>query len=267
MFLASFFFEGEMSEVKMEIKEFPEHMVPLGSSEFQFDCHPGVACFTLCCKNVDLILYPYDVLRLKRSLAIDSAEFLRLYTYLERGDNPHFPTVKMRLNGENACPFLHEDGCGVYVDRPSACRTYPLERAVDRSNSRKIPDEFYFLTNHGYCLGHNEVRRYGVKSWIRNQRVAEYNVFNDYWAELDTLFATNPWKGEGAAGEKQRLSFLVCYNIDGFRRFVEDNKVLQEFSMEKSVRRTIEADDGELLKFGFEWLKLILSGKSSLVRR
>lgn len=250
-------------------KEFPENMVPLGDKDFQFDCHPGVECFTRCCKNVNLTLYPYDIIRLKNHLGVTSEEFLRSYTSLHKGDNPFFPTVKLRLteDDEKACPFLQASGCSVYEDRPSACRTYPLERAVDRSKSRKIPAEFYFLTDHAYCLGHRQAKKFGVKSWIRNQRVSEFNVFNDYWAELDTLFATNPWKGEGAAGEKQRLSFLVCYNIDGFRQLAEARKILHQFSLEKARRRLIATDDGELLKFGFEWLKMILTGRSALVRK
>lgn len=253
----------------MQNKEFPANMVPLGNKEFKFDCHPGVECFTRCCRNVDLILYPFDIVKLKKNLGIDSAEFLRSYTYLQSGENPYFPTVKLKLNEdpEKACPFLQKSGCTVYEARPSACRTYPLERAVDRTKTQKIPEEYYFLTDHAYCLGHREDKKFEVKSWIRNQRVAEYNVFNDYWAELDTLFAKNPWKGEGAAGEKQRLSFLVCYNIDGFRQFVETNRIIQQFSLGKTQRRQIETDDSELLKFGFEWLKLVLTGKSSLVRR
>ena len=130
----------------MKDKEFPENMVPLGDKEFQFDCHPGVECFTRCCRNVDLILYPYDIIRLKTNLAIDSAEFLRLYTYLHKGDNPFFPTVKLKLteDEEKACPFLQTSGCSVYEDRPSACRTYPLERAVDRERARKFPKNIIF---------------------------------------------------------------------------------------------------------------------------
>jgi hypothetical protein len=253
----------------MKDKEFPDNMVPLGDGDFQFSCHPGVECFTLCCRNVDLILYPYDIIRLKNGLNIDSEEFLRRHTALQRGDNPFFPTVKLRLieDEAKACPFLRATGCAVYNDRPSACRTYPLERAVDRTCTEGVPAEYYFITDHAYCLGHKEQLRFTVKEWIRNQKVSGYNVMNDFWAEMDTLFATNPWKGEGAAGEKQQLSFLVCYNIDGFRRFAEQHNIVKQFLLDKTVRRRIESDDSELLKFGFEWLKLMLTGKSSLVRK
>jgi len=250
-------------------KLFPEGMVPLGDAVFNFDCHAAVECFTVCCRNVDMILYPYDIIRLKDALHIDSEKFLRKHTILEKGDNIYFPTVKLRLNEDEskACPFLAEKGCSVYSDRPTACRTYPLERAVDRSKHRGLPDEFYFLTHHTYCLGHNEARSFTVNSWLRNQRLFEHNMMNNLWAEMDTIFAENPWKGEGAAGEKQKLAFLVCYNIDDFRKFVDHHKILHQFQLQKDIRRRIVSEDSELLKFGFEWLKCIFSKSTSLIKK
>ena len=252
-----------------QVKVFPEGMIPLGSSEFEFSCHSGVECFTFCCRNVDMILYPYDILRLKNALGIDSEQFMRTHTVLEKGENPYFPTVKLKLTeGENrACPFLTEAGCSVYTDRPSACRTYPLERAVDRSKVDGVADEYYFLTKHSYCLGHMENNRQTVNSWIRNQLLMDYNAMNELWTEVDTIFGKNPWKGEGAGGEKQQLAFMVCYNIDGFRRFTETHQLLKQFKLDKDFRKRVGKEDRELLKFGFQWLKLILTGQSSLVKK
>ena len=84
---------------------------------------------------------------------------------------------------------------------------------------------------------------------------------------MDTLFATNPWRGEGAAGERQKLAFLVCYNIDGFRRLVDARQLLSQFRLEKIQRRRLAEDDAELLKFGFEWLKTVLQQTSSLLKK
>jgi len=192
---------------------------------------------------------------------------MRTHSFLVRGDNPFFPTVKLKLHDGSGkpCPFLKDDGCTVYNDRPSACRTYPLERAVDRDTSRTNPEEYYFLTSHSYCLGHNEKKQFTVDSWVRNQRLIDYNTMNALWVDVDTLFAQNPWKGEGEGGEKQQLAFMVCYNIDGFRRFVEQYSLLKKFKIASDFKRRIGKEDQELLKFGFEWLKVILSGKSSLI--
>ena len=35
---------------------------------FRFRCHPGVGCFNRCCRNLNLFLYPYDVIRLRNRL-------------------------------------------------------------------------------------------------------------------------------------------------------------------------------------------------------
>lgn len=251
-----------------EKKCFPDGMTPIGKDGFFFDCHPGVQCFTVCCKDVDMILYPYDVLMLKNCLGMDSAKFIREHTFLISGENPYFPTLKLKLrdNEEKSCPFLAENGCTVYDMRPSACRTYPLERAVDRSRVKGKAGEFYFLTDHPYCLGHREKKKHTVKSWIRNQRLLEYNSMNELWVELDTLFMTNPWKGEGTAGEKQQLAFMVCYNIDAFREFSVRHKLIKQFKIERNWKKSIYNDDTALMKFGFEWLKLILTGKSKVLR-
>lgn len=253
-----------------ESKEFPEGMEPIGGGKFQFLCHPDVPCFTVCCNKVDLLLYPYDIIRLKTSLGISSEEFMHKYTRLVKGDNPYFPSVMLKLTEEGAgsCPFLSEAGCSVYDHRPTSCRTYPLERAVDRNPANKGREkDYYFLARHDYCKGHNEKHHFTVRQWIRNQRLDDFNSFNDLWAEIDTLFRSNPWQGEGAGGPRQQLAFMVCYNIDGFRQFIQERRVLEEFRLPKDRKRRIQQNDEELLKFGFDWLKHIFSGKSSLIRR
>ncbi|WP_458774076.1 YkgJ family cysteine cluster protein [Desulforhopalus sp. 52FAK] len=250
-----------------EVQSADKSATPLGESPFTFECHPGVSCFTFCCKNVNLTLYPYDVIRLKKVLGIDSEQFIREHTFLEKGDNPFFPTVKLKLIDDDpkACPFLKSEGCSVYSDRPSACRTYPLERGVIGSTSGSL-EEVYFLTNHDYCKGHHEEKSTNVSSWVRSQRLIEYNSMNSLWAEIDILFRQNPWKGEGAGGEKQQMAFMVCYNIDGFRRFCDQHKLIKQFKLSKDFKNRLKKEDSELQKFGFEWLKLILTGKSSLIR-
>jgi len=250
-------------------KEFPEGMEPLGKGGFRFACHPGLQCFRTCCRQLDMHLYPYDIIRLKKKLAISSDRFLQQYTRLGPGDNPYFPAVMMRMrdNEGQTCPFLAEHGCSVYDDRPTACRTYPLERAVDRTPVAGRPEEFFFVTRHVYCQGHREERTWTLKEWQRDQRLLDYNAMNDLWAEIDTLFAGNPWQGEGAAGPKQQLAFMVCYNIDGFRKFIQEHDLLRQFRIDKTRLRLIGKDDESLLKFGFDWLQYILAGRPSLIAK
>lgn len=252
-------------------KVFPEGMTPLGKSSFSFRCHPGVSCFTDCCRKLELFLYPYDIICLKKALAIDSEEFLNTYAGVVAGANLLFPSVILRMRDNEACtcPFLGEGGtgCTVYADRPSACRTYPLERAIDRSSRSGRPDEYYFMTHHPYCHGHDEPQTQTVNDWLRDQRLLDYNRMDDLWAEMDTLFASNPWRGEGAAGPLQQMAFLACYNIDGFRRLVRQEGLLSQFKLSRSEVAACETDDEALLKFAFKWLQRILANRPTLIPR
>lgn len=250
-------------------KQFPDGMEPIGSNTFQFSCHPNVPCFTVCCKKVDLILYPYDVIRLKNNLGIRSDEFIEKYARLVRGQNPYFPTVMLKLteDGAGTCPFLSEQGCRVYEDRPTDCRTYPLERAVDRNPENRKKKDFYFLVKHDYCKGHEEKDEFTVKQWIRNQRLELYNTYNELWTEMDTIFQANPWLGEGAGGPRQQMAFMACYNIDAFRDFCAEHKILDRFKLSKDRRRGIDRDDYELLKFGFDWVKHMNNAPSGLMTK
>ena len=243
--------------------------MPLDDRLFSFSCHSGLSCFTTCCKNVDMFLFPYDIIRLKNALGIDSEEFLRDCTSLVKGAHPYFPSLMMKLLDDEGktCRFLTKEGCSVYTDRPSSCRTYPLERAVDRDPGRGKIQDYYFMTDHPYCLGHNESRMFAVKEWVRNQKLDSFNMMNDLWAEIDSIFMKNPWKGEGRGGPKQQLAFMICYNIDGFRRYASVNNIFDQFRLSKDQKKRMEADDSELLKFGFQWLKFLLTGSSNLMVR
>ena len=240
----------------------------LGAEPFRFRCHAGASCFLSCCRQVELRLFPYDVLRLKERLALSAAEFLEQHTRLGAGAHPFFPAVflNMLADGDHACPFLTAQGCSVYKDRPSACRTYPLERAVEKAADGSLRNR-WFLTGHPYCKGHFEEHFCTVKQWEREQRLTEHNLFNDLWAEVDMLFAANPWQGEGQAGPLQQLAFMVCYNIDAFHDYVHQHNLLAGFRLERDRRRRIEQDDSELLKFGFDWLLHVLGGHRTLLPR
>jgi hypothetical protein len=241
----------------------------VGDEPFSFHCHPDVSCYLTCCHKVEMYLYPYDVLRMKNRLGMDSAKFMYTHSRISEGSHPYFPAVMLNMTGKEGypCPFLKDSGCSIYKDRPSACRTYPLERAVQFSPETGTIDDHYFITNHSYCRGHREKRSYTVIEWERDQLLTEYNTLNGLWAEVDAFFSTNPWQGEGVAGPYQQLAFMVCYNIDEFRSYLNRHNLLASFCLSKQERRRIKRDDTELLKFGFKWLQFILGERDTLMVR
>ncbi len=256
------------SEVDTDILV-PEGRTRVGSEPFRFHCHPGVSCYLHCCHKVEMYLYPYDIIRLKNRLGLHSAEFLRRHTRVAAGSHPYFPALMLNMAESEGfpCPFLTGSGCSVYRDRPSSCRTYPLERGVERTGTGEGLRVHYFMTHHPYCKGHDEQRTYTIRQWERDQQLYEYNLHNDLWAEVDAFFATNPWQGEGAAGPRQQMAFMVCYNIDDFRAYMEKNNLLAMFRLDRDRRRRISADDSELLRFGYDWLFHVFGDRRTLLRR
>ena len=69
----------------------------VAEQELTFACHPGVSCFTECCRELDLALTPYDVLRLKRHLQLKSGQFLERYVIIEWEDGQLFPTYYLTM--------------------------------------------------------------------------------------------------------------------------------------------------------------------------
>ena len=49
---------------------------------FKFACHDKISCFNQCCRDVNIFLTPYDIIRLKNRLGMTSEEVLKKYTIL-----------------------------------------------------------------------------------------------------------------------------------------------------------------------------------------
>ena len=236
---------------------------------FKFECHPGVACFTKCCRNADMYLYPYDIVRLKNHLGITSDVFLAEYTVTAFRDNPYFPSVmlKMSPSEDKACPFLNDGGCSVYEHRPYSCRVYPVERAVSRIETKTKPHTFYFVACHPYCLGHNENRRLTISEWAKDQNTGEFETMNELWTEIDTVFRRNPWGEQGTSSPAFKMAFMACFNIDQFKKFIAESSFRDRFDMDAEQLQGVINSDAELLIFGFDWIKYFLTGTAFLKQK
>ena len=106
----------------------PVQPVQLGPDDkFQFNCHKGIACFNKCCQNIDIMLAPYDVLRLKKRLGISSRDFLDSFTRDFAMDGHGHAGAEARDQGRIA---------GLRVPHPKAAayaRTGPRPAATMRS--------------------------------------------------------------------------------------------------------------------------------------
>lgn len=227
-------------------------------SKFKFNCHKGVKCFTDCCRGIDIMLTPYDILTMRKKLDLSSEEFLAVFTspqILEKADLP-VVTLKLLDDDRKSCPFVEDkDGCVIYEDRPTTCRYYPLGVGnLSYSNEKGKKEEFFFTVKEAHCLGFEEDKEWTVAEWREDQGVDLRDEVNDGWMELIVRKKSLP-PSMLLSEEAKKMFFLVCYNIDKFKDFVFKSSFLDRYDFSKEKIQEIKEDDVKLLQFGFEWLK------------
>jgi hypothetical protein len=104
---------------------------------------------------------------------------------------------------------------------------YPLGLASPKVGSDLLNEEFYFLLEEWGCQGLEDKQRQTVAERLEDQGINEYNQMGEYFKEL---------------------------TLHDFR----------QFEVGDETRRGFKEDDVELLKFGYGWLRLALSGEKTV---
>ena len=225
--------------------------------KFQFSCHKGLPCFTQCCLRLEISLTPYDIVCLKRVLNMSSEDFLEKYTQIKISEKIGLPLVALKkIKGK--CPFLENDGCQIYVHRPSVCRLYPLGHAFSATRKEGV----YFLLKEPECLGFKEKKTWTVAHWIESQGLQGYQKMNKDFSEL--IFLKTKFRPHGLTPQETKMFFMSCYNLDAFKEFVLKSSFLQRFILTKKEIKKISKDDEALLQLAFKWLKFALFGQPTL---
>ncbi len=227
-------------------------------SKFRFSCHKGLKCFTRCCRNVNIFLTPYDVLRMKNRTGVQSDEFLKKYTKALVSSSFSLPVVllKMKDDEDKSCPFLTNGGCSIYEDRPWSCRMYPLDKDIE-------DDEYKLIVGEDFCLGLKEGKEWIVEDWFEDQGLIPYDTYNQLFNQI--VNAESSWGNKVPDKSVIDMFYMTCYNIDKFRGFVFNSSFLNLFEVDEGLKERIRVDDPELLKFGFKWLRFGLLGEKNLL--
>ena len=237
--------------------EIPPEQLSL-KSRFRFECHKGVSCFTDCCRGIDIMLTPYDILTMRKRLGLTSEEFLAVYTTPRMLEKAGLPVVTLKLldDERNSCPFVEDkEGCLIYEDRPSTCRYYPIGvGSLSYSGEKGERDEFFFTVKEAHCKGFEEDKEWTVAEWREDQGIDLRDEVNEGWMDLVVRKKSLPPSMKLSEGSK-KMFFQVCYNLDKFKEFVFKSSFLDRYDIPEEKVHEIENDDVALLKFGFEWLK------------
>lgn len=254
----------QVNEIKEDILENYDR---LGlEDKFTFACGPDVPCFTACCRDINIFLTPYDVLRLKNGLGISSEEFIQKYTLApEVNAMNRIPilVLKMSDNEEKTCQFLGEKGCTVYHDRPWSCRMYPLGFASQKSETNPDGEEFYYLMKEEFkCKGHGLGNEMSVQDYLKDQDVELYNEMNELFTglTLHPFFNTE----QVLAPQQAQMFYMASYNLDMFKRFLFNSKFFEIMVVPEGTEEKIRNDEVELLKFAMLWLRYSLFGEGPI---
>jgi Uncharacterised protein family (UPF0153). len=229
--------------------------------DFRFACHPGVSCFGACCSALDLMLTPYDAMRLRRSTSQSSKDFVHEYADMSAMPGVGLPMLSLHMQDTEAkrCPFSHHGGCTVYENRPSACRTYPLGRAT-RPCTGGVEEQI-FVVREPHCKGFAEAPHWSPATWMADQGLTAYNAANDrFMALAASLRQFGQDTGKHLSSQQAGMSGLALYQPDDFQHFLTGSHLMDRLDMTDARREDVLHDEEACLDFGFDWLELSLMG-------
>jgi uncharacterized protein len=224
--------------------------------KFKFSCHQGLACYNTCCRDVNIFLTPYDVLRMRRATGLSSGEFLHKYTIrLLAEDGIPLVVLKMKEDEKKTCHFVTADGCGIYLDRPWSCRMYPVFPVSSE-------EEEFLIEEKGSCHGFREDKQRTVRQWKKDQNIDVYDKMNATYKEIthhDYFQA-----GNNLDSGKTKLLYTACYDLDAFKRFLFETRFFDIYDVEQETIEKIKNDEEELLTFGYRWVRFSLFSEGTL---
>jgi hypothetical protein len=248
-------------------EEFLRGLPELASgNSFRFRCHPAVPCFNACCGDLNLMLTPFDVLRLRARLGLPSGEFIAAFADQFAAPDTGFPMLRLRMV-ENVpgrpCPFVRAAGCSVYPDRPGACRTYPLGRAARVGGNGEIVEQF-FIVREEHCRGFEEDAPWTSGDWLADQDIRAYNASNDRYLRL-----TDQARRAGLRlnASQANMAYLALFNLDAFSRFLREVRLFEKIVAAPGRAEAVLASEAEALDFGYDWLELSMFGRNQSIAR
>jgi Fe-S-cluster containining protein len=224
--------------------------------KFKFSCHKELTCYNTCCRDVNIFLTPYDVLRMRRGSGLSSGEFLKTYTFALLGEEG-LPLVvlKMREDENKTCRFVTPDGCSIYQDRPWSCRMYPVFPVSSEEKE-------FLIEEKASCLGFRENKQSTTREWKKDQDIDIYDQMNKSYKEITHHdFFEN---GNKLDSGKTNLIYTACYDLDVFKKFLFETRFFDIYDVEKEVIEKIKEDEEELLRFGYRWVRFSLFSEDTL---
>jgi Fe-S-cluster containining protein len=236
-----------------------------GDTVIQFRCHKDIDCFNACCKNIDIMLTPYDIIRLKKRLGMTSTEFLKQYTEPFEFGKDSVAGVKYKpKEGTSECQFVTDEGCSVYEDRPTACRYYPVGLLSTRRQDENFDRASYALIQEDHCHGHFEDRKLTIDEYRQEQGLEEYDEKGRLWRQqILKVKSAGPYIGSMSKVSRQ-FFFMASYDVDRFREFIKSEGFAYTYDIDPATMDKLLADDIALMEFGDRMIRQVMYAEETI---
>jgi hypothetical protein len=197
---------------------------------------------------------------------MNTRDFLETHTSNPITKDLQLPIVMLKMtSAENKpCPFVGEQGCTVYEDRPWACRMYPLGMAIPPARAGEEPEPMFFVFEDDHCQGRHQrdAKEWTAASWRNDQGIAEREALEIGFREL----VSHPWFIGGRTLDPKRMHmfYTACYDLDTFRSFVFESSFRDKFEIEPELLDEITTNDEALLRFAFRWLRFAMFAEPTM---
>lgn len=156
-----------------------------------------------CCRNMEIFLNPYDVLKLSEVLKKTTGEVIRdeLLFLKSKGQLFSRPILKKARSG--SCSFNRDRKCMIHPSRPLSCRLFPLAR---------LNQEFY-LQETEYCLGIHQKDRQPLSSYLKQEESEDWLALSEECHQV-IQEGESSLKGHDPDPFLLRLIELILYDYD-----------------------------------------------------
>ncbi|MDH5231736.1 MAG: YkgJ family cysteine cluster protein [Gammaproteobacteria bacterium] len=236
-----------------------------GQHQIKFQCYKGIECYNACCKQADITLTPYDVIRMKTRLGLSSTDFLAKHTVPFEMDGDGLMGIKLKTtDDEPVCLFMNDEGCSIYEDRPSACRYYPSGLMSMRAKDSPTDQRHFFVVKEDHCKGHGLGDGISVDEYREQQGVIEYDEANHPWYQI-MLKKKSAGPAVGTPSPTSLQFFFMCsYDIDRFKRFIQAESFSKAYDVSPDEIQSMLDDELKLLDFSFRLMKQVLFGEHTI---
>lgn len=123
-------------------------------------------------------------------------------------------------------------------------------------------EEEFLIKEDPSCFGFKEEKQWTIEEWKKDQGIDVYDKMNRSYKEIThhDYFREGNKLDPGRA----KMLYMVCYDLNEFRRFLFETKFFDIYDIEKETIEKLKEDEEELLSFGYRWVRFNLFSEDTL---